>query len=118
MYKNFQINKETFPTIFRIALDYLPIQASSVPCERVFSSSAETDTKKRNRINPDLMEALQLLKYGYKQERLHFTKDLLTREEDMMGIRPELIGKDPLAERLEGEGGASVGDVFNWGPGA
>ena len=72
MYKKFQVNRETFPTIFKIALDYLPIQASSVPCERAFSSSAEMDTKKRNQIQPDLMEALQLLKYGYKQNRLHF----------------------------------------------
>ncbi len=27
-----------------MAMDYLPIQASAVPCERVFSSSAETNT--------------------------------------------------------------------------
>ena len=43
-------NHETFPTLFKIAMDYLPIQASAVPCEQIFSSSAETDTKKRNRI--------------------------------------------------------------------
>ena len=54
-------------------MDYLPIQASSVPCERVFSSSAETDTKKRNRIGPTLMEALQMLKYHYKKTRLDFS---------------------------------------------
>jgi hypothetical protein len=66
-------------------LDYLPIQASSVPSERIFSSSAETDTKKRNRIKPELMEALQLLKHGYKKARLHFTEHLITDEEDMMG---------------------------------
>ena len=53
-------------------MDYLPIQASSVPCERVFSSSSETDTKKRNRIGPTLMEALQMLKYHLKKTRLDF----------------------------------------------
>jgi hypothetical protein len=53
-----QLNEKTFPTLFTIAMNYLPIQASSVPSERVFSSSAETDTKKRNRIHPILMEAL------------------------------------------------------------
>lgn len=58
-----QLSASTFPTFFSIALDYLPIQASSVPSERVFSSSAETDTAKRNRI-PALMEALQMLKFG------------------------------------------------------
>ncbi|KIK12635.1 hypothetical protein PISMIDRAFT_120519, partial [Pisolithus microcarpus 441] len=58
-----EVNHTQFPTIFTIAMDYLPIQASSVPCERVFSSSADTDTKKRNLISPILMEALQMLKY-------------------------------------------------------
>lgn len=57
-----------------MAMDYLPIQASSVPCERVFSSSAETDTKKRNHIGPVLMEALQMLKFSLKKSRLNFTE--------------------------------------------
>ena len=112
----FKANREIYPTIFKIALDYLPVQASSVPCERVFSSSADTDTKKRNRIKSDLMEALQLLKYGYKKERLHFTAHLLTAEEEMIGTSPDLIGKDSLAERLlkDGQRGAASikGDEF------
>lgn len=64
-------------------MDFLPIQASSVPCERVFSSSAETDTKKRNRISEDLMEALQILKYSLKKEDLNFTDQLLTSVEEL-----------------------------------
>ena len=64
------MHKRTFPTIFRIATDYLPIKASAVPCERVFSSSAETDMKKRNRISPALMEALQVLKFSLKKDHL------------------------------------------------
>jgi hypothetical protein len=63
-----QVNADTFPTIFSMAMDYLPIQASAVPCDRVFSSSAETDTKRRNRINPALIEALQMLKFHLKKE--------------------------------------------------
>jgi hypothetical protein len=66
--------ESSHPTIFSIALDYLPIQASSVPSERVFSSSAETDTVKRNRIHPLLMEALQMLKFGLKRSRLDFMR--------------------------------------------
>ena len=60
--------------IFQIAMNYLPIQASSVPCERVFSLSAETDTKRRNHTGPVLMEALQMLKFEWKKKQLNFTR--------------------------------------------
>jgi len=79
-----QINEIRFPTFFAIALDYLPIQASAVPCERVFSSSAETDTKRRNRIHPILMEALQMLKFTSKDQSLNFTEGLNTLEDEML----------------------------------
>ena len=63
-------------------MDILPIQASSVPCERVFSSSKETVTAGRNSLSPKLMEALQLLKFSTKQGRgLSFTKGLDKDEE-------------------------------------
>jgi hypothetical protein len=64
-------------------MDYLPIQATAVPCERVFSSSAQTDTHWRNRISPVLMEALQMLKFHLKKERLHFTRYWKTSEKEM-----------------------------------
>ncbi len=51
-------------------------------CERVFSSSKETDTLRRSRIDPELMEALQCLKFYYKQSRLNLTADLVACEED------------------------------------
>src|ERR1700727_963211 len=89
----------TWPTIFRGSLDYIPIQASAVPSERIFSSSAETDTKKRNRINPELMEALQMLKFALKQSRLNFTKDWLTLESMLQEQEPE-PGRDFLADLL------------------
>lgn len=75
-----QMNEFTFPTLFAMAMDYLPIQASSVPSERVFSSSSETDTVRRNRIKPALMEALQMLKFGLKKARLDFTTGWETDE--------------------------------------
>jgi hypothetical protein len=72
-----------------MAMDYLPIQASAVPCERIFSSSAETDTKKRNRINPLLLEALQMLKFHLKKEQLNFTAGWLTSEKQMVDDDPD-----------------------------
>ena len=64
-------------------MDYLPIQASSVPAEHAFSSSAETDTSRRNRISPVLMEALQMLKFALHQDAMDFTSNLLMHEEDL-----------------------------------
>jgi hAT family C-terminal dimerisation region len=83
-----------------MAMDYLPIQASSVPCERIFSSSAETDTKRRNRINPLLMEALQMLKFHLKKERLNFTKGWMTVENEMLEDEPE---EDLLQKFVQGD---------------
>jgi hypothetical protein len=81
-----------------MAMDYLPIQASSVPCERIFSSSAETDTKRRNRISPLLMEALQMLKFHLKKSRLNFTAGWITSEEQMLEDDPD---EDLLARLLK-----------------
>jgi hypothetical protein len=72
-------------------MDYLPIQASSVPAERAFSSAAETDTSRRNRISPVLMEALQMLKFGLHQDAMDFTSDVLTPEADLVTPRPKAI---------------------------
>lgn len=57
-------------------MDVLPVQASSVPCERVFSSSKETCTLRRNRISPKLLEALQILKFSYRSEQLSFVEEV------------------------------------------
>ena len=83
-----------------MAMDYLPIQASSVLCERVFSSSGETDTKQRNCINPLTMEALQMLKFHLKKERLNFTKGWVTSEKLMVDDHPD---EDLLAKLLDGD---------------
>src|SRR5712692_3226990 len=95
-----QINKVEFPTLFGIALDYLPIQASSVPCERVFSSAKETDTLKCNCIHPVLMEALQTLKFSLKKERFNFTGGWQTALSKMKGKGNAGTTKDLLVHLL------------------
>jgi hypothetical protein len=82
-----------------MAMDYLPIQASDVPCECVFSSSAETDTKRRNHIHPDLIEALQMQKFLLKKARLNFTAAWITMEKEMLEDEPD---HDLLSILLEG----------------
>jgi hypothetical protein len=94
-----QMNHSSFPTLFAIAMDYLPIQATSVPCEQIFSSSAETDTKQRNRISPLLMEALQMLKFHTKKECLNFTEAWITSEKQMIEDGQE---EDLLLKLLQG----------------
>lgn len=104
-----QSSQSTYPTLFSVSLDYLPIQASAVPSERAFSSSAETDTKKRNRINPVLMEALQMLKFALKKARLDFTAGWITSENDMQECEPE---EDLLAALLGNDGEDSLDKII------
>jgi len=98
-----QINKAEFPTLFSIAMDYLPIQASSVPCERVFLSAKETDTLKRNHIHPVLMEVLQTLKFSLKKERFNFTSGWQTALSNMKRTGKTRTTKDLLAHLLSGD---------------
>ena len=94
------MNRLTFPTLFAMAMDYLPVQATSVPCEHIFLSSGETNTKRRSHINPLTMEALQMLKFHLKKERLDFTKGWMTSEKQIVDDSPD---RDLLVELLEGD---------------
>jgi hypothetical protein len=96
----FQVNKDTFPTLFTIVMDYLPIQASAVPCEHIFSSSTEMNTKKRNWISLLLMEALQMLKFHLKKEHLNFTADWITVEKWMID---DDLDEDLLCKLLDSD---------------
>lgn len=78
-----QSHQDIYPRLFRAALDYLPAQASSVPAERIFSAGGETDARRRNRISPDLMEQLQMLKFMLKKVRLDFTSAWNFTAEDL-----------------------------------
>ena len=72
-------------------MDYLPIQGSAVPCERVFSSAKETMTNCRNRILYGLMEQLQMLKFSFTRGRpLNFTGG--TKEHDILSYIEHLLG--------------------------
>ena len=73
-----------------MAMDYLPIQASSVPCERAFSSCAETDTKRRNRLSTSLIEALQVMKAYYRSDDvLDFVSSRFSSERELSADYPD-----------------------------
>jgi hypothetical protein len=77
------MNRDRYPTIFKMAMDVLPIQGSAVPCERVFSSGKYTTTARRNRLGPTMMEALQMQKFSIKRGpySLNFTSGMAERDE-------------------------------------
>jgi hypothetical protein len=63
-------------------MDIIPIQASSVPCERVFSSGKQTMTPRRGHISGHLMECLQILKFSIRKGRpLRFTEGMSWTDE-------------------------------------
>jgi len=98
-----QINRSEFPTLFAIALDYLPIQASAVPCEHVFLSAKETDTLKWNQIHPMLVKVLQTLKFSLKKDRgsISFTNGWKTARVEMEVQRS--AKDDMLVDLLTGD---------------
>jgi hypothetical protein len=53
-----------------MARDYLAIQGSAVPSERVFSGGSITATRRRNRLTTQIFAALQRLKDAYRDGRL------------------------------------------------
>lgn len=55
-----------------------------MPCERVFSSSKETDIDRRANLSPEKMEQLQILKFGFWGERLTFTSNFMSPESDTL----------------------------------
>ncbi|KAF5370432.1 hypothetical protein D9615_009740 [Tricholomella constricta] len=55
-----------YPTLARLARDYLAIQGSATPSERAFSSGGLTGVALRNRLTVEAFEALQLLKSAYR----------------------------------------------------
>ena len=61
-----------YPTWRSIACDYLTVMASSVASVQAFSSAGITISKHRNRLDADIVEALQSIKSLIQQ-------DLMTR---------------------------------------
>ena len=118
-----KFREETFPTLFQIALDILPVQASAIPSEQAFSASKETDTDCRSNMEVELMEMLQVLKYAFREDRLSFTQDWIApqpltdpdhadRAVDCLDASPdfnlESDASDAMFDRLFAEGNLST----------
>jgi len=59
-------NKAQFPYLFKIAVRYLSIPASSSPVERVFSICGYINRPHRSRITPEHLEQIVLVKTNFK----------------------------------------------------
>lgn len=57
-----QRGRKQYPTLFKMALDFLSIPCTSCECERAFSGGAKTVTTDRNKLQGLTIEALQLQK--------------------------------------------------------
>ena len=68
-YGSIQENQICYPTLFRLAMDILPIQASAVPGEWVFSSSKKTTTQHRSQIKGEHMKEIQVLKFAINHDQ-------------------------------------------------
>lgn len=81
--------------------------ASSVSSERAFSSAGLTISKRRNRLEGDIVEALQCLKCMYHNDLIFQDVVVATREEeDLEEMDLELAGGDGV--------GSQVGEGFTW----
>jgi hypothetical protein len=59
-----QDNGSVYPTLWQIAIDYLPCQASSVPCEWLFSGGGEIAIKHHAQLGAEQFEELQVMKFA------------------------------------------------------
>ncbi|CAE6436518.1 unnamed protein product [Rhizoctonia solani] len=84
-----KVHRNVFPLLYQIAMNVLPVQASSVSSERAFSSSKMTCTRERNNISADHMEYLQVLKHALHRRQTdhsnHQTLDFMAHIVDPDG---------------------------------
>lgn len=59
-------HESNYPTLARMAQDYLVIPATSAPVERLFSESGNVITSERNRLGSDVIRATMCLKSWLK----------------------------------------------------
>ncbi len=92
-------NAHRYPVWASLARDHLAIMASSVSSERAFSSAGITISKRRNRLKPDVVEALQCLKFMIKRDLFFrfdpsIAADEMQEEEAASGLDSEVSDKN------------------------
>ena len=87
-----KVGRETYPTLYKIALDFLSIPATSCECERAFSGGRRTVTFERNLLSGSTIEALQLqkdwLKKGLVRSNLKELVDYINSRKKIPTVTP------------------------------
>lgn len=89
------MNYIRYPVWGSLARDYLSIMASSVSSERAFSSAGITLSKRRNRLQADIVEALQFMKCLFHRD-LIFREVCTTTEEETILENKEVDGGEAV----------------------
>ena len=99
-----------------LARDYLSIMASSVSSERAFSSAGITLSKRRNRLQEDIVEALQFMKCLFHQD-LIFREVCTVAEEEIILDEALKSGNDAKSDDAKSnhvaEGSSSWDELIN-----
>jgi hypothetical protein len=72
-----------FSTLAQIALNVLPCQASSVPCECLFSASKQTADLRQSSLGAKHFEELQIMKFAWRKNLPDHAAQNWARVEDM-----------------------------------
>jgi hypothetical protein len=93
----------------RVALDVIACQASSVPCERLFSASKQSADDRRVRLGASRFEELQLMKFAWRQD----ITDLAAWNSGLVeeiGIYSDMLAVDNFESDLDKIGPVLVDD--------
>ena len=105
-----QIHGQRYPTWRSLARDYLAIMASSVSSESAFSAAGITISKRRNRLEGDIVEALQCLKSLIHQDLLF--RDVVTATQDEEDL--DLADQDPANYEVDASKVVRDGEDWSW----
>jgi hypothetical protein len=98
------MNAHWFPVLVHIALDYLPIQSSSVLCERAFLSRKQTATDQCRSLESNTFEAIQITKNN-KQTQVKMVHQARRAGEKASREEQVRLGVSLVLEKLCAESG-------------
>ena len=91
-----------FPTLAQIALDILPCQASSVPCECLFSASKQTADLHRSSLGAKHFEELQIIKFAWRKKIVDNAEQNWARvEEVQLGEYSEFLEAGKISAKWD-----------------